>query len=106
MTLSISFGIVLVLLAGLVVWSVVGVQGIVRNAEEVTVGNELRGDMVQREVDHLNWANSVNALLTDDSMNERSVETDPTQCALGKWYYSNARREAEQVVPELAPASR
>ena len=103
MKLSIGFGVVLVLLAGLVVWSVIGVQGIVRNAEEVIVGNELRGDMVQREVDHLNWANDVNALLTDDSVNELTVETDPTQCAFGKWYYSDARREAEQVVPELAP---
>ncbi|NBF39839.1 MAG: chemotaxis protein, partial [Spirochaetes bacterium] len=68
--LSVGFGVVLVLLAGLSVWAVQGVQGIVRNAEEVIVGNELRGDIVQREVDHLNWANDVNALITDDSIHE------------------------------------
>jgi hypothetical protein len=38
--LSVGFGVVLVLLAGLAVWAVQGVQGIVRNAEEVIVGNE------------------------------------------------------------------
>lgn len=101
--LSVGFGVVLVLLAGLAVWAVQGVQGIVRNAEEVIVGNELRGDIVQREVDHLNWANDVNALITDDSVHELHVETDPTQCAFGKWYYSDERAAAERLVPALAP---
>ena len=103
MKLSVGFGVVLVLLAGLVAWSVMGVQGIVQNADEVIVGNELRGDIVQREVDHLNWANEVNALLTDAEVHDLQVETDPTQCAFGKWYYSDARKEAEALVPELAP---
>jgi methyl-accepting chemotaxis protein len=101
--LTIGFGLVLVILAGLATWSVLGIQGIVGNAREVIVGNELRGDMVQREVDHLNWANQVNALLTDDSVHELTVETDPAECAFGRWYYSDAREQAEQRVPELAP---
>jgi methyl-accepting chemotaxis protein len=101
--LLVGFGVVLVLLAGLAVWAVQGVQGIVQNAEEVIVGNELRGDIVQREVDHLNWANDVNALITDDSVHELHVETDPTQCAFGKWYYSDERKQAERLVPALAP---
>ncbi|MGM0675081.1 MAG: CZB domain-containing protein, partial [Spirochaetota bacterium] len=101
--LSIGFGIVLILLGGLAAWSVIGVRGIVNNAEEVIAGNALRGEIVEKEVDHLNWAKDVSALLTDDEVNELNVETDPTQCAFGKWYYSDAREDAEQLVPALAP---
>lgn len=100
--LTVGFGVVVVLLVGLAAWSYLGVQGITANAEEVIGGNQLRGNMVQREVDHLNWANEVNALITDDSVNELHAETDPTQCAFGQWYYSDARKQAEQEIPALA----
>jgi methyl-accepting chemotaxis protein len=101
--LGIGFGAVLVLLAVLAVWAVVGIRGIVRNANEVIAGNRIRGDMVQREVDHLNWANEVNALIVDDHVHDLSVETDPTQCAFGKWYYSPERELVEAQVPALRP---
>jgi methyl-accepting chemotaxis protein len=101
--LTVGFGVVLVLLVGLAAWSYLGVQGITDNAEEVIGGNQLRGDMVQREVDHLNWANQVNALITDDSVTELTVETDPTKCAFGEWYYSDARNHAEHEIPALSP---
>lgn len=62
-----------------------GVTQIVSNAGEVIAGNELRGLLVEREVDHLNWANGVSELIADDSVQSLNVETDPTQCAFGKW---------------------
>ncbi|MFP4383019.1 MAG: methyl-accepting chemotaxis protein [Spirochaetia bacterium] len=101
--LGIGFGTVLVLLVLLALWTIFGIQGIVHNADQVIMGNKLRGDMVQREVDHLNWASEVNALITDDSLHELTVSTDYTQCGFGRWYYSEARRDAETVVPALAP---
>lgn len=99
----VGFGIVLVLLAVVVAWSVIGIQGIVRNASEVIDGNTLRGNMVQREVDHLNWAMDLNRLLTDEQVHELRVETDYRKCAFGQWYYSEARRQAEALVPEIKP---
>ena len=101
--LAIGFGIVLVLFVGTAVWAVLGINGIVDNAEEVISGNELRGDLIAREVDHLNWANGLSSLLNDDSVTELTVETDPTQCAFGQWYYSDERRDLEEAIPELAP---
>ncbi|NBC30483.1 MAG: HAMP domain-containing protein [Spirochaetes bacterium] len=101
--LTIGFGVVLLVLAALVIWAVMGVQGIVNNASEVITGNKLRGDLVQREVDHLNWANEVNALITDEHVHDLSVETDPTQCAFGKWFYGEGRRTAEREIPAIAP---
>ncbi|MFP4364661.1 MAG: chemotaxis protein, partial [Spirochaetia bacterium] len=72
--LGIGFGIVLLFLTGMGVWSIFSVSEIVANAEEVIAGNRLRGEATQREVDHLNWAHEVSALLTDESVHELHVE--------------------------------
>ncbi len=97
-----GFGTILGLLCLVGVWSLLGVGGIVDNATEVIDGNKLKGLIVQREVDHLNWANQVGALITDDAVTELTVQTDPHKCGFGKWYYSQERQEAENFVPGLA----
>ena len=60
--ISIGFGFVLIVLTVVALWSISGIGGIVEKASESIDGNKLRGEMVQKEVDHLNWANQVNAL--------------------------------------------
>ncbi|WP_027720515.1 methyl-accepting chemotaxis protein [Maridesulfovibrio zosterae] len=99
----IGFGSVLVLLMLLGGWSILGIGQIVGNAEEVIEGNRLRADFVQKIVDHLNWVNKVNTLLTDKDVNTLDVQTDAHKCGFGKWYYSDARKEAEKLVPEIKP---
>ena len=98
-----GFGVILVLLSVVAVWSVTGIGGIVGNADEVITGNQLKALMVEKEVDHLNWAGQVSDLINNDEVTELHVQTDPHQCAFGKWYYSEARRESEEMVPELKP---
>ncbi|MEA3348250.1 MAG: methyl-accepting chemotaxis protein [Pseudomonadota bacterium] len=100
---KIALGIasVLILMTIIAIWSILGIGGIVDNAKEVIYGNHLRGEVAQKEVDHLNWANKIIELLTDDQVTTLDVETDPTQCAFGKWLQSDARIEAEKKVPEL-----
>jgi len=98
---GIGFGSVLLLLVGLGVWSTVGIEGIVGDAEEVISGNKLRGNFTQKVVDHLKWAEKVNQLLTDSKVHTLSVQTDPKQCAFGKWYYSDERKAAEKLVPGI-----
>jgi methyl-accepting chemotaxis protein len=99
---AIGFGLVLLLLTAVAAWSILGIGRIVTNAEEVIDGNKLRGDFTQRIVDHLNWAEKVAAFLTDDDVDEMNVQLDPTQCAFGKWYYGEGRREAVALVPEIS----
>ena len=101
--ITLGFGIVLVLLAAATVLSYTGVGNIVGNAGEVIEGNKLDGELAQKEVDHLNWANQVNALLTDENVTELNVQTDPHKCGFGKWLYGEGRRQAEALVPSLAP---
>ncbi len=72
-------------------------------ADNVITKNELVGNLLHKEIDHLNWANKVAALITDDNVTELSVQTDDHQCAFGQWLYGEGRERAEQEIPELAP---
>ncbi|BDQ34438.1 methyl-accepting chemotaxis protein [Pseudodesulfovibrio portus] len=100
---GIGFGAVLLLLLAVGLWSTFGIDGIVGNAEEVIEGNRLKGNFTQKVVDHLKWAEKVNQLLTDSHVHTLDVQTDPKKCAFGKWYYSDARTRAEELVPSLKP---
>jgi methyl-accepting chemotaxis protein len=97
-----GFAIAVAFLVVLGIWSLLGIGGIVDNAKTVIMGNKLKGSIIQREVDHLNWAAELNSTFTDDSVTTVTVQTDPNQCAFGKWYYSDARKEAEAKIPGLA----
>ena len=98
-----GFGVVLTLLGAVVLLSYIGVGGIVTNASVVIDGNKLDGNLAQKEVDHLNWANQVNALLADEHVHKLTVETDDHKCGFGKWLYGEGRKQAEVMVPSLAP---
>ncbi|WP_319541371.1 methyl-accepting chemotaxis protein [uncultured Pseudodesulfovibrio sp.] len=100
---GLGFGAVLLLLVSLGLWSTYGIEGIVGNAEEVISGNKLRGNFTQKVVDHLKWAEKVNELLTNSDIHTLNVQTDPKECAFGKWYYSDARVAAERLVPGIKP---
>jgi len=104
--IAVGFGVVLILLAVVGVMSYTGVGGIVTDAGQVIDGNKLDANLAQKEVDHLNWANQVNALLTDDEVITLDVETDDHKCAFGIWLYGEGRKEAEVMVPSLAPLLR
>lgn len=101
MKLGTGFGLVLLVLAIVAVSSTTGIGSIVVNAEQVIDGNRLRGEMTQRTVDHLKWAERVSEFLTDKEITELTVEVDHTQCGLGKWYYGEGRSEAEALLPGL-----
>jgi methyl-accepting chemotaxis protein len=101
--ITFGFGVVLVLLCSAGIMSFTGVGGIVTNAGDVIEGNKLDGTMAQRELDHLNWANKVNALLNDDKITKLAVQTDPHKCAFGKWLYGDGRKHAQELVPSLGP---
>jgi methyl-accepting chemotaxis protein len=98
-----GLGVILIIMCTVGIWAIYGISGIVNDAKEVIGGNNLRAEIKQREIDHLVWANKVNALLTDDKVTTLDVETDPHKCALGKWYYSDERKRAEIMVPAIGP---
>lgn len=96
-----GFGTILTLLCVVGVWSLFGISGIVDNAEEVIEGNQLAGRVLELEIGHLNWANKVGELITNDEINELTVKTDPTKCKLGLWLSGEERQHDEHLVPGL-----
>lgn len=95
-------GTILILMLITLAWSISGLSTTVENGKEMAAGNALRGELLAREVDHLNWAEKVSIFLNDPSITELNVQTDHTQCALGKWLYGDGRKEAELLVPAMA----
>lgn len=100
---GLAFGMIIIFLILTASWAIWGINGIVHNAEEVIQGNKIKTMMTERHLDHVVWAENVAIALTNDSVTELEVQLDPTQCAFGKWYYSDARKKTELEVPELAP---
>ncbi len=41
--------------------------------------------------------------MNDSKVTKLEVETDDHQCGLGKWLYSDQRKEAEKLIPSLVP---
>lgn len=101
--IGIGIGTVVFLLGVMSIISYLGVEGIVLDAREVIGGNRLSGILAQKEVDHLNWVADVSRLFTDESLTSLDVETDHHACSFGKWLCSDSRKEAQSLIPELAP---
>jgi len=96
-----GIGLVLLLLSLASIWSVAGITSIVRDGVEVAGGNKLTGELLQREVDHLNWAQAVSRFVYDDRAKELKVQLDHTQCGFGKWYYGSGKAKAVLLLPKL-----
>ena len=100
---GIGFGIIILFLCIVGGWSILGINTMVNNAESSINGNKLRGEMLQREVDHLNWVKQLNTFLLDDKNTELKVQINPHECGFGKWYYSEQRKAAEKIIPDIKP---
>jgi methyl-accepting chemotaxis protein len=90
-------GAVLMLLALSMIWTFDGLSTVVRDGQAVSGGTRLRGELLQREVDHLQWAQSVGQFVYNSSVRDLTVQLDPTQCGFGKWYYGAGLKEAEAL---------
>ena len=92
----------LLLLTGLI--CLIGITGLNRGVEqgqEVILGNQLSANLLEGEIDHLNWVKAVSNFLLDEHSKELSVELKHTDCKFGKWYYGNERKEIERQIPAL-----
>jgi len=91
---------IIVLAVGFVGWN--GVSNALRVTEKMSFTDNIAKQLLQREVDHLNWARKVGEFQRNESMTELAVEKDEHNCAFGKWYYSEDRKKAEAEMPEIS----
>ena len=101
--LAFSMCVVLVLLIVEGVVGFLGIDSITSNAKTVIYGNKLQGEIIQRELDHLNWANQVNAFINNPEVHELHAQTDEHKCGFGQWYYGEQSKLAAKHVPDLKP---
>jgi methyl-accepting chemotaxis protein len=94
-----SVGLI-VLLGGLVGWY--GISSIFKISEKMNYTEDFAKKILQREIDHLNWAKKVGEFQRNESATELGVEKDEHHCAFGKWYYSDDRKKAEVEIPEIS----
>jgi methyl-accepting chemotaxis protein len=94
-----SFVGLIVLVGGSVGWY--GVSNSVKVAERISYTDDVAKQLLQKEIDHLNWARKVGEFQRDENIRELGVEKDEHNCAFGKWYYSDARKNAEAAIPEI-----
>ena len=95
---ALGFGVLVAMTVGVGWWAISDLHEIVGDAGEVIEGHAIRGEVVQREVDHLKWADQVHSLLTDDDVTTLDVQTDPHKCGFGLWYDGEGRRQAEETI--------
>jgi methyl-accepting chemotaxis protein len=100
--IPIGMGMVLLMMTLIAVWSIYGVGRIVDGGIEATDGSKLWGELLQREVDHLTWAQVLGQYVYNDGVRELTVQLDHTQCGFGKWYYGSGRAAAEKLLPALS----
>jgi methyl-accepting chemotaxis protein len=80
-----------------------GVNQSLKATERIDFLDNISKQILKREIDHLNWARKVGEFQRQENLTKLGVQTDDHQCAFGKWYYSNASKDAEAAIPELAP---
>ncbi|MDP3029479.1 MAG: methyl-accepting chemotaxis protein [Deltaproteobacteria bacterium] len=98
-----GFLIVLVLLTVVGVIGFFGSRYLVKEAIKLADFHEHEAELIQMEVDHLNWANKVATQLADPNCKKIEVEVDEHKCNFGKWFYGEGRKEIEGHFPTLAP---
>ena len=91
---------VITLVVGMVGWT--GVSNSQKVAQDIKGLDDISAELLQREIDHLNWARKVGQFQRNENMTALEVEKDSHKCGFGKWYYSDKRKEAETRIPEIA----
>jgi methyl-accepting chemotaxis protein len=97
-----GIGAVLALLVVMGVWAIFGIGHITKDGIEASEGNKLRSELLQREVDHLKWSQTLGTYVYAETAGALGVELDPTKCGFGKWYYGEGRTRAEALLGGLA----
>jgi methyl-accepting chemotaxis protein len=94
-------GVVLLLLIAVAILAANSIGTLVEEGQEVAEGNQLRGELLQRKVEHLEWAGELIQFIDDENIKHLNIELDHRQCNLGRWYYGAERQAVESRLPTL-----
>jgi len=60
-------------------------------------GMTMKGEFLSRIIDHLNWDKQLSDIVYHNA--DADIQTDHTQCKLGKWYYSYIQSNEFRMLP-------
>ena len=63
--------------------------------------SELQASLLKRQLDHMNWIQAAGEFQRDELVTALTVQKDGRQCVFGQWFYSDARKKAVKLVPEM-----
>jgi len=99
--LLLAFGIIVLLLFLLIIQSFIGINRILAHNQTLAKSNRIKEIFQERYNDHLKWGQKVSSVLLDKEERQLNVEKNPHNCAFGKWFYGEGRKQAENLVPEF-----
>ncbi len=104
--LGIGFGLVLLFLSIISIFSWYGFHSINGGIAENLYLSNIKELVLQKEIDHLQWRNSASDLFTDVQKKTLDTEVDDHKCKLGVWLYGPERKAAEAAMPGITPLLR
>ncbi len=84
--------------AGVFLKSFINLEQASANRREAS---SLAHTLLEREMQHLQWANVLATYLTKVTKEDLKVETNHTACEFGRWYHSENRQKLAEAFPEL-----
>lgn len=67
------------------------------NKDPMTVDNSANIDFSSASLNHLKWKNKLRSFLDGESQDDKKLEIDHHDCALGKWLYSHGMHDYEHI---------
>ena len=101
--ISLGLGLILLLLGAIGFLSYQGIGRLAIDADGMAKSNRLDALLAQKEVDHIKWAGKLLSYVAGGKTGNFDMETDDHKCGLGLWFFGEGRKEAEKIVPGLAP---
>ena len=98
-----GFGSVILLLAAIAFVSTNGINKMEEESNHSITSDNLRAQLLESYTKHLLWSKQLSQTIYAESSTAVDVELNHTLCAFGKWYYSDNRKMAEELIPELQP---
>jgi methyl-accepting chemotaxis protein len=80
-----------------------GISNSLDTTQKLIFFEDITKELLQREIDHLNWAGKIGEFQRDETITDLGVEMDEHKCGFGKWYYSSEKGKAENTIPEIKP---
>ncbi len=101
--LSIAFGLIIFLIIVNIFWIENSLSKITNMTKYNISFSKLHDDINNAYIAHLEWDEKLaTSLLNDETHKITNLETDAHNCEFGEWYYSEARKEIEKLMPELS----